>query len=905
MKGTMLSSDKKRGGLFLTVGLFVFFCLLVSGGNARDLKQQREDSSPTENYKLADDLPIAQQRVHRVGLLQLCMSNWGVFGSQGRDASMMESEGGCFMASPYEEVVAPSAEYPAGSNLEYLFQAGLWIGATVDDKPYTSIASDGWFGIYELWPDAEPKGNIIERTTRPASFCYSPDAVSEQDIIAVYTDTSADIPLSRTQRDPFDFRKHFPLYVQITQRSYSWSYEYAEDFVLVDFTIKNMWTKEGDRPPEPPKIHDDDVGIIRDMYVGLYVDADCGHIDEDPYGEYGAQDDICGFRELVTSPKPEEQRDSYDTVNIAWIADNDGHGDMDGGVGKGVFTNKSPIAVTGVRVVRSPLAGLRYSFNWWISHQTGYPRDWGPWKTKNQERWRQMNPYGTGTNFPDNVLGTPGGDVSKYFTMSNEEFDYDQIYSCVWPKWYPEEGWLPVNEQMCTDLADGFDTRYLLSFGPFAEIGPGESLMITVAYVAGNNFHVDPLNLEKNSGMRDPNNFYAGLDFTDFETNATWAAKVYDNPEPGFPTGDGIPDFKGPPPSPSPLLNFETEEGKVKITWNGKTTERFRDPFLNGRVDFEGYRIYMSQTGLTDDWALLGSYDRIDYKVYKLNLEKSPREWEWKVASVDLNYLKSNLEGKRELDGSLREDPLLWTRFEPFVLSPLGEAFYLYLSDSINADGLPVMYDSVLLNPGDSLYFASQDWNVGFDPIIANPVYRESVDVGWVSDTADRYWDYEVEVDSLLSGIPRYFAVTAFDVGNPQTGLQSLEGSKQANATWVYPIPEWEEVSKEGSKVGVFPNPYRLDGNYYPHYEIKDGNFDKRLRFINLPPKCTIRIYTLDGDLVRTLQHDQEGDDLNATYHYWDLVSRNTQAVVSGIYLYTVEDKETDEVQVGKFVVIK
>jgi hypothetical protein len=105
--------------------------------------------------------------------------------------------------------------------------------------------------------------------------------------------------------------------------------------------------------------------------------------------------------------------------------------------------------------------------------------------------------------------------------------------------------------------------------------------------------------------------------------------------------------------------------------------------------------------------------------------------------------------------------------------------------------------------------------------------------------------------------------------------------------------------------VAVFPNPYRLDGNYYPYYETKNGNFDKRLRFINLPPKCTIRIYTLDGDLVRTLEHNNQEDDLNATYHYWDLVSRNTQAVVSGIYLYTVEEKETGDTQIGKFVIIK
>ena len=99
----------------------------------------------------------------------------------------------------------------------------------------------------------------------PAASCYSPDAVSEQDIIAVYTDTSADIPLSPQQMIPWDNRKHFPLNIQITQKSYSWSYEYAEDFVLIDFTIKNIGVKK-----------------IKDMYVGLYVDADVMHIRRKP-----------------------------------------------------------------------------------------------------------------------------------------------------------------------------------------------------------------------------------------------------------------------------------------------------------------------------------------------------------------------------------------------------------------------------------------------------------------------------------------------------------------------------------------------------------------------------------------------------------------------------------------------
>jgi hypothetical protein len=253
----------------------------------------------------------------------------------------------------------------------------------------------------------------------------------------------------------------------------------------------------------------------------------------------------------------------------------------------------------------------------------------------------------------------------------------------------------------------------------------------------------------------------------------------------------------------------------------------------------------------------------------------------------------------------LGEDPLVWTRFKPFVIGNMEQPFVIYLWDSVDQGGIPVMYDSIKLGPADSLYFGIQGCNVGFGDIIANPAYRESVDLGWASDTADRYWDYEYEIDGLLPGIPWYFAVTAFDVGDPQTGLSSLEASKLVNATVVYLFDEWELVKEKGSKVAVFPNPYRIDGDYLSdRYEQGQGNFDKRLRFLNLPPQCTIRIYTLDGDLVRTLEHDHQTGDY-ATYHYWNLISRNTQTVVSGLYLFTVEDKGTGEVQVGKFVILK
>nr|MDA3837854.1 hypothetical protein [Candidatus Delongbacteria bacterium] len=80
--------------------------------------------------------------------------------------------------------------------------------------------------------------------------------------------------------------------------------------------------------------------------------------------------------------------------------------------------------------------------------------------------------------------------------------------------------------------------------------------------------------------------------------------------------------------------------------------------------------------------------------------------------------------------------------------------------------------------------------------------------------------------------------------------------------------------------------------------------------FMNLPVRCVLRIYTLAGDLVKTIAHN--GNAATGTVNkmglngaYWNLVSENNQASVSGIYLFSVHDVDSDYEFVGKFVVIK
>lgn len=86
------------------------------------------------------------------------------------------------------------------------------------------------------------------------------------------------------------------------------------------------------------------------------------------------------------------------------------------------------------------------------------------------------------------------------------------------------------------------------------------------------------------------------------------------------------------------------------------------------------------------------------------------------------------------------------------------------------------------------------------------------------------------------------------------------------------------EGKKALDNIAVVPNPYYA----YSSYEDPGNQLDNRIRIVNLPPKCTIRIYTSDGVLVRTIKKD----DNSTTYLEWNLKNDAQVPVTSGIYLF-------------------
>jgi hypothetical protein len=81
------------------------------------------------------------------------------------------------------------------------------------------------------------------------------------------------------------------------------------------------------------------------------------------------------------------------------------------------------------------------------------------------------------------------------------------------------------------------------------------------------------------------------------------------------------------------------------------------------------------------------------------------------------------------------------------------------------------------------------------------------------------------------------------------------------------------------SSVRVVPNPY------YNRSRYELNSFNRVIRFINLPEQCTIRIFSLAGDLVRTLQKT----DRTSSILDWNVLTDNQLPVGSGVYIYHID----------------
>ena len=103
------------------------------------------------------------------------------------------------------------------------------------------------------------------------------------------------------------------------------------------------------------------------------------------------------------------------------------------------------------------------------------------------------------------------------------------------------------------------------------------------------------------------------------------------------------------------------------------------------------------------------------------------------------------------------------------------------------------------------------------------------------------------------------------------------------------------------SSIAVVPNPYIVAASWEPRHQYQSGRGPRKIDFINLPNECTIKIFTLSGYLVTTINHNDIYE--NGT-ESWNLLSRDNLDIAYGVYLYHIDAPGIGE-HTGKFAVIK
>ncbi len=210
-------------------------------------------------------------------------------------------------------------------------------------------------------------------------------------------------------------------------------------------------------------------------------------------------------------------------------------------------------------------------------------------------------------------------------------------------------------------------------------------------------------------------------------------------------------------------------------------------------------------------------------------------------------------------------------KFQVFALTPAGsmrlKSFYLDATDS---------KDSTLSSPTDVLFIATYDT---------------------VSQTFQQTW--QVKLDTSVSSGHTVFPKQG-DKYRMHLLLPFEDGDSFSFQTTAQRINV--DVAKASGAFDpyVVPNPYAGGTKLEPARFGVSGRGERRLEFRGLPSSCSIRIYTIRGELVQTLYHDNSLDG----YAVWDLRTKDNLDVAPGLYIFHV-DAGTLGTKTGKFAIIK
>ncbi len=871
--------------------------------------------------------------VTNAGELQVNITNFGLIGSQ---FSVPSSYGN-----------APSAQWPAGSGDEYLFAAGLWIGGLVQGTPRVTtgqfesefrpgpgiedtmyeaidgeilrpLGSPGIHGRrqYEYGQDDDNDGRVDEDWLN--GYDDDLDGLVDEDFAQIGNQMFVCTMYDNTPLTLELYPDHQPMNLRIIQRTFNWQEASADDMVAFEYQITNVGSQ-----------------TIEDVYLGFMVDCDIGNRERTD----GGIDDLAGsYQGYVRS-----SNNMFNPIRLGYMYDGAAEDPLPG--------------YFGVAIVDHPRDREEISAPRWVTMRSfqvfsavaSYAQ--GGFPTNDEERYDALSqdhqdrdvlpedandfrflistgPFKTlapNQTFTFQVALVVGDGFDELLANTAEAgqvlfgnwVDYDQNY---YTGRYGRESivcaedlapdWFSRNHPIYKRNYFYFDSSCMPPFTSFPNI---HSWMLFENEEGKHCIWVNNDNCDECLRR-------AGRICT--RENAlilsAWNCRYSFIPAEDRYGCTGIAGREGemnwsvggwPPPSPN--LRIWPRDNAVHVYWDN-LSELIPDPNSN-LLDFESYVIWRSDEwergpGSSLDygpphpsWQTVAQFDLINqfHDFYPTN----PGTVEHDIQNLGLN---TGLDGIAYLPTCLSDPTFagLDTVMQQFVAADV---------DGIYTEFPPLYGSNQVVNAGMEVFLPWAEYPSVLDTFYAVTERVEDVEEEIVPKEATRFYEY---IDpNVHNGFLYFYAVTATDhefdiVGNQRyivgPGREGLPNTAFDPVTPGFAAQSYADRVQFGENIYVYPNPATIDAlaDYQQMSPTADDPTGVRITFANLPlAHNTIRVYSVAGDLIKTLEHDGTGGFGQIS---WNLVSDNRQQIVSGVYLFAVTSNDQRfEDFVGKFVVIR
>ena len=358
------------------------------------------------------------------------------------------------------------------------------------------------------------------------------------------------------------------------------------------------------------------------------------------------------------------------------------------------------------------------------------------------------------------------------------------------------------------------------------------------------------------------------------------------------------------------LVNGPQEDLISVSEWTGGWLENneLRDPAVSyvpwASLGLTGY-ILENRAGVAYSAPYNRDFDRFNYwesDDVELDFRTQSLGWEyydeWVNGYMPFSAFRHNFStGQKEQlyagwwdydgDGTLSQG---WPLAGPVYGAPAWEPIYCHVGYDIDADGQNDHYDPALEAQYIATDYLYSSGGCGFGWACPGAQTGSGAGINYPYMTATLFTDYlgyGVLPDDAGIATGAYQAVN-WTGASSVVWQMSKPNSSADTFTWSTGGLEVASNDFDPDRISVWPNPYY---GYNP--EERDA-LDRRVMFSHLPTEgpATIRIFALDGTLVRTMHHNDAGSQHLA----WDMKNNFELPVASGMYVAHVETNHGDKI---------